>query len=219
MKPEISAGLKAHFCKAAGKINILQNIEILKPEIIANLKTHSKNLEITEEVACSPGVSSNTSSDTNNQKSKWTFKYQRSERSQRTQEKNNENQSLITNYFSLVEKISEIIINSPNDNALFLSEITIPEENQSLLRENKINLSNFLQNLLSTTLQNTQTHSNKNIYDIFPPFYHLDICKTREVSEEGNIDFTGLLQFLDERQLPKIVWISEDATRITTVPS
>jgi len=37
----------------------------------------------------------------------------------------------------------------------------------------------------------------------------------RRYIEEGEIDFNGLVQHLKERNASKIIWIAEDATRIT----
>lgn len=34
--------------------------------------------------------------------------------------------------------------------------------------------------------------------------------------EEGFFDFDGLCQFMEQRDLPKVLWISEDATRVTS---
>lgn len=38
----------------------------------------------------------------------------------------------------------------------------------------------------------------------------------RKPAEEEEIDFQGLADYLEKRKLPKIVWIAEDATRITS---
>lgn len=41
------------------------------------------------------------------------------------------------------------------------------------------------------------------------------VKKTSRKIEEGVFDYDGLKEFLEERNLPKVIWISEDATRVT----
>lgn len=41
------------------------------------------------------------------------------------------------------------------------------------------------------------------------------VAKTGEKAEEGVLDYDGLCTFLEEINLPKFVWISEDGTRVT----
>lgn len=57
---------------------------------------------------------------------------------------------------------------------------------------------------------------NANMKNCIPSISTLNryLDSAKDCIQEGNLDFVGLQKHLEERNLPKIVWISEDATRI-----
>ena len=105
---------------------------------------------------------------------------------------------------------------------------------------------NFLKKLLEISQKNIQGPKNKNFYDVatkkfaiyifyvggrllyetlyanlpksLPSITTLNryLTNNREPIEEGEFDFEGLAQFLDSRNLPKIIWVAEDGTRVNS---
>lgn len=57
----------------------------------------------------------------------------------------------------------------------------------------------------------------ENMKSVLPSISCLNkyIKKTSDRIEEGVFDYDGVEEFLQKRNLPKTVWISEDATRVT----
>ncbi|XP_044758739.1 uncharacterized protein LOC123316627 [Coccinella septempunctata] len=172
--------------------------------------------------------------------SKWTsYKYCRSERQRRNFERNQINQPLITSFFTIKKHLEETIDNNQDLSNIFnqtMKELSHGEQNLSA--------SDFLQNLIDISKTNTKSsHCNKydedfkkfclylfyaggnllyetlssNLKDILPSLSTLYRFRSQNAvcTDEGIFNFTGLKQFLEQRDLPKIVWISEDATRIT----
>lgn len=108
------------------------------------------------------------------------------------------------------------------------------------------NLSDFLKKLLEIAQNNLKGPQSKNLYDTATKKFALYIfyvggrllyetlhanlgnslpsistlnrflATNRQSLEEGEIDFEGLLGYLTKINLPKIVWIAEDATRVTS---
>ncbi|CAH0558700.1 unnamed protein product [Brassicogethes aeneus] len=197
-----------------------------------------------------PG-NSETSDYLNNQAllkdSKWMKKkYQRFERNRRAREKHTSDQTFITDYFVLAEKVNQIISDNSGDANIFLEHV-IQENNLSEEKSKSVKQKtySFLQRLLELSLQNSKGPKNRNNYDeaikkfslylyytggrllyetihanlqnSIPSISALNryICRERSPVEEGFVDFEGLSRFLEENNLSKTVWISEDATRIT----
>ena len=215
------------------KINILSNVLI---STIDKNKTETplKTLGNADEVG-------DNSADKNT--SKWaSLKYQRSEREKRLREKcNTEDQTLITDYFQLSNKIMEIIAKNEERHHLVL-EPNIPPH----VKLNYKVSSSLLNDLLAAvSLENSRGPKNKNNYNsamkdfglylyyvggrclyetlqsnlknALPSISTLNrhVSKKSSYKQEGLIDLQGLLSYLEKNNLPKIVWISEDATRIT----
>jgi len=54
-----------------------------------------------------------------------------------------------------------------------------------------------------------------NLPNVLPSISTLNRYDKCQYTEEGKIDFNGLVQHLKERNASKVIWIAEDATRIT----
>ncbi|VEN57573.1 unnamed protein product [Callosobruchus maculatus] len=178
---------------------------------------------------------------------KWkSFKYQRSERLIRKREKLSlsGDQSRITDYLEVVEKISEAVNKMESaESRAFLSGIKISD--QCLASQDKDTvLSNFLHKLLTIAKENSKHKRNEysdfikkvgiyllrtggrllyetlqsNLKNILPSISSLNRF-SKETNEnimtEAAFDFAGLEKYCDQRNIPKVVWICEDGTRIT----
>lgn len=195
------------------------------------------------------------------QNSKWsTKKYQRNERSRRARENRDANQSLVTDYFALVEKIANVLLENVEVAQHIVTRINeieakigfsvyLADEN-FLVSKKKANsphitASNFLKKLMKVSVQTSKGCKNKNVFDdaiknfavylfyvggrllyetlhanmknALPPISTLNryLDRHHEQKQQGTFDFGGLAKFLQANGLPKIVWISEGATRIT----
>lgn len=112
--------------------------------------------------------------------------------------------------------------------------------------KNSTGIDKFLNTLIDVSKKNSNVKSNRNFFDdvvkktalyiyyiggkllyetlysnlpkILPSLSTLSrfITKHGRKIQEGIFDFDGLNKFLEERHVPKIVWIAEDATRITS---
>lgn len=169
--------------------------------------------------------------------SKWkTSVYQRSERNKRAREKSfDENQSRLTDYYSIIGPVSDLVIEN----------IHLISDKQHTVPQTKPQINVLLNKLMDISIKNSHICPNRNSYDVIivrfavlvyymggrmmyeilhanlrnalPSISTINrfIEKSRTKTEEADFDFDGLLQFLEERNLPKIVCISEDGTRIT----
>ncbi|KAL0100980.1 hypothetical protein PUN28_019401 [Cardiocondyla obscurior] len=160
---------------------------------------------------------------------KWkSMKYQRSKRLKRAREKLNLDQKLITHYFTLAEKISQILFDNSDITKNFLPRIT-NLQSQLIKGNNKLVTRNTNRNsyndatkkfsiylyyvggrLLYETLHSNLPNALSSISTLNRYSYNI-----RKYTEEGKIDFEGLVQHLKERNASKVIWIAEDATRIT----
>ncbi|CAG9768534.1 unnamed protein product [Ceutorhynchus assimilis] len=177
--------------------------------------------------------------------SKWKRqKYQRHERVRRARENLLDDQSLITNYFFIAEKVSEVVSrNSGLADELLenISEIETVQNTDNSVSE----LPRLLKTLQDLSLKNSTCSNNRNRYDdatkkfavylfyiggrllyetlkanlenSLPSISTLNrFLDTRnEPLQEGGFDFKGLLKHLTDRGLPKMIWVSEDGTRVT----
>lgn len=180
---------------------------------------------------------------------KWTAqKYSRAERARRDREKLHSNQTLLTSFFSVVQKINEIIGECVNLDVNSTSNIT-QKLNNTVKNVHFNNVSSstmtrkaFLETLIDVATKNSENKQNiyddnfkkfalylfysggkllyetlhSNMNNILPSLSTLYRYKNKIKSrmDEGQLDFEGLNRFLEERNLAKIVWISEDGTRI-----
>ncbi|KAF5287678.1 hypothetical protein FQA39_LY15778 [Lamprigera yunnana] len=183
--------------------------------------------------------------------SKWsTFKYSRDERKCRKREKFNENQSLITSFFPVVDVIMKTI-----DNNITIANMIQERLNENMFTEfcanpptydkaSSINSNDFFNKLTSISNKNNDPKKKNQFEDSIKKFsVYLFYTGGRLLYEtlhanlngvlpsitalyrftenhgfkitEGEINFRGLNNFLNERGLPRTVWMSEDATRIT----
>lgn len=179
---------------------------------------------------------------------KWkSLKYSRTEREVRKREKCPANQTLITNFLPILEKV-QTLISEQNENLdenllkSFKGSFSIQgssEPGSEPLTTNKL-LEIFLKaanNNKDFTKRNSFENNLKkfalyiyytggkllyetlyaNLSDILPSLstlYRFSLSNKISV-EEGELNLKGLKLFLEERNLPMVVWISEDATRIT----
>lgn len=141
----------------------------------------------------------------------------------------------------MTEEISKSI-ESNNANETLMMEIC-PEGSEENKIESGKGITKFLQKLIDVSQENSQRLKNKyddtlkkfatylfytggrllyeslqsNLKNALPSisalsrFWH----DTAPPLEEGEIDFVGLVKHCDDRNIPKIVWLAEDATRIT----
>lgn len=174
--------------------------------------------------------------------SKWKqARYQKCERARRSREAIDPNQPLITNFFSLAEKVCNLINVTPGMRNELLTK-TLGDHSG----HKTDNLSDFLKKLLEIAQNNLKGPQSKNLYDtptkkIALYIFYVDgrllyetlhanlgnslpsistlnrfLATNRQSLEEGEIYFEGLLGYLTKRNLPKIVWIAENATRVTS---
>lgn len=175
---------------------------------------------------------------------KWTaVKYSRTERERRKRELSIINQPLITNFFKIVEAINSSInnmnmpiitdcINETINNCELRTtesltkskffEMLVKVATINFSGKNKVNsydeqLKKFSLylfysggKLLYETLQANLKHMLPSLSTLYRFRRSLQMGQI----EEGKFNFKGLSIFLEERNLPRVVWVSEDATRI-----
>ncbi|KAL0100589.1 hypothetical protein PUN28_019732 [Cardiocondyla obscurior] len=149
----------------------------------------------------------------------------------------------VSNVIDLNLNISQILFDNCDITEDFLPRIT-NSQSQLIKGNNKLVTSNFLKQLLDISLKNSG-NTNRNSYNDATKkfsiyFYYVGgrlLYETlhsnlpnalpsistlnrysynrRKYTEEGKMDFEGLVQHLKERNASKVIWIAEDATRIT----
>lgn len=173
-------------------------------------------------------------------------KYQRSERSKRTREKNvTTNQTLLTEYYNFINDVCESMTPDMRDRIIgSIQESSTDDALNYSEQTPKQFLSNFLQKLVENAQANSKCQENKNTFDEVTKklclylFYtagrlayetlqanlknsmpsistlnrFVDHKQTR--LEEGTFDFQGLNDFLEKNIIPKVIWMSEDGTRV-----
>lgn len=180
----------------------------------------------------------------------WTTpKYSRSQRDIRKREKLQSNQTVMTDFISVLKKIDHVINQNENTreniSQLFQQSIINCRNTDEEPVVNSDTTNNFL-NILLKAASSNKVSSYKNTYNddlkkfclylfycagklcyetlhanlngILPSLSTLARFKSRNkiILEEGQFNFEGLKNFLDQRNLPKTVWLSEDATRINS---
>nr|CAI5842637.1 unnamed protein product [Callosobruchus analis] len=174
--------------------------------------------------------------------SKWKqLKYQRSSRTKRSRERLDLNQTSITNFFTIVDKVYKVLNDSAGKDNTFFHTVFSSES-----KVNQNDLGSFLNKLLEISQKNVQGPKNKNFYGqalkrfaiymyyvggrllyetlhanlshALPSITTLNrfLTSTKNPIQEGEVDFQGLAEYLDKRNLPKFIWITEDATRVNS---
>lgn len=154
-------------------------------------------------------------------------------------------QPLISNFYPILDKVSKLLKENENLKQMLLDNINNHNNYTGIKVSKQIeNMPILLKHLFKSSTANSDRKSNANIYDdtikkfslylFFVGGRHLyqTLCnnmpnsipsisslfryfgKTQKISE-GCFRFMELRKFLDDRDLPLYVWLSEDGTRIT----
>ncbi|CAG9824513.1 unnamed protein product [Phaedon cochleariae] len=209
-----------------------------------NHQSLARNSSVTEII--SEKIDQNDTCPTTKQRSiKWrSIKYSRLERERRRREASvSSEQTEITKFFPIIDKISETL--SGNPNSLSFHNDPTASTNASDTETKNANLSKFLQDILEHALRNSDPKKKNsfesnlkqfgiyiyyiggrqlyetlhaNLHNVLPCIRTLQkfTFQQRIGYEPGKLNMRQLNTFLEKRNLKKVIWVSEDCTRLTS---